>query len=79
MIIQKDFYMTLTLKIKGLTKQYDIPYPFKVIRTKDLITFDYTIDTLCRENPLKMNLVDKISKRFNPIKFFNNNILIELS
>ena len=79
LVSQKDFYITLTLKIKGLTKKYDIPYPFKVIKTKNLITFDYTIDTLCRDNLNKIDLVDQIVKRFNPIKFFNNNILIELS
>ena len=79
LVSQKDFYITLTLEIKGQMKKYEIPYPFKIEKTKDLITFDYTIDTLCRGNAIKSNLMHTIAERYNPIKFFNNNILIELS
>ena len=78
LVSQKDFYITLTMLIKGNQKKYDIPYPFKIKKTKGLITFDYTIDTLCKENSSKTDLVNTIKKRFSPVKFFDNNILIQL-
>ena len=78
LVSQKDFYITLTMLIKGVQKKYDIPYPFKIEKSKDLITFNYTVDTLCKDNQNKSDLVHTIKKRFNPIKFFDNNILIQL-
>ena len=78
MITQKDFYITFIMSIKGLTKKYEIPYPFDIIKSPNQIIFDYKVSKIC-SNDTAASMVLGLAKSMTPNKFFNNTIEINLS
>ena len=74
----KDFYVHFLLEtVKTPKKNYDIPVPFRVIKTKNELIFDYAIVNLTKRDPkydLAINsLVKTVGKKS---KFFNNTLTI---
>ena len=77
----KDFYMTLMLKTdEDVVKTYEMPVPFTVRVGKNTdAVFDYTIDTITRNEVAKKILIttlyNKVGKKS---KFYDNTVSIEI-
>ena len=76
LVSKKDFYITFTMLIKGVTKKYEIPYPYDIIEEEGSIIFDYTNDTLCCGSAKRIDFVSNLATQFSPVKFFNNQIIL---
>lgn len=49
----KDYYIILTLKVKGRNKTYELPYPFEnSIDDEVKLTFDYSLSLLHNNDPM---------------------------
>ena len=61
----KDFFICFQLEIpKGGIKTFEIPYPFNLKPEKKFIVFDYRLNTLTQNDPLKFVK----AKNFKPKK-----------
>ena len=61
---------------KNLTKNYEIPYPFKLIENDNNIRFSYRIDDLCRDNQAKIDYISEITDQ--PSKLYDKTIRLVL-
>jgi hypothetical protein len=75
----KDFYITFTIKIKGITKKYELPYPFSIDVEDDKLLFDYKIETLCNEHGFIEENIEEIKGDLNSNKLLNQVVVIELT
>jgi len=58
----KQFFIRFKLENDGKLIEYDLPYPFKVIKGENGYLFDYTLSAFCprsEEIYWKMKLMDK--------------------
>jgi hypothetical protein len=61
----QDYYVKFTIKTnKDLIKTYEVPYPFRVISTDNMVRFSYKVSDFCRDNPNKEQLL----REFEPIQ-----------
>jgi hypothetical protein len=69
----KDFFITFILEItKGGVKTFEIPYPYDIIKIKDGLLFDYTLNTLTHDDAYKFvkakNFTPKKNSKFYDVK-----------
>lgn len=58
----KQFFIRFKLEVDQLTKEYDLPYPFKVVKLDNGYLFDYSLSAFCprtEETYWKMLLMNK--------------------
>jgi hypothetical protein len=80
MLLQpKDFYITFTIKIKGLTKKYELPYPFAIDIEDNRLLFDYRIETLSNEHSFIEDNITDIKGDLNSNKLLDQVVVIELT
>lgn len=52
---------------KNLTKNYEIPYPFKLIDEDTCLRFSYKVTDLCNDNSKKVQFVESITRETNKL------------
>ena len=68
----KDFHFVFTLKTdKGLTKEYEIPYPFELSTGTDFIKFNYDIANFTQSD-YDLDIKVKIQPRSSKNKLYNS-------
>ena len=70
-----DYYIKFTIITdKGITKTYEVPFPFEITSTSTHIKFSYKIEDLCRGNFKKEEYI----RQFEPIsnKLYDKNLRI---
>lgn len=43
----KQFFIKFKIEYLNVTKEYELPYPFKIIKTNDGFLFDYCLSAFC--------------------------------
>lgn len=75
----KDFYLHFTLSCNGVTKTFELPYPFKTYTdsmSANILILDYKMTSFTQDLP---NIAEKAKQLFNKdkhMKFFNNIIRV---
>jgi len=55
-----EYYVKFILQTsKSLNKNYEIPYPFRVLHGDSFVKFSYTIADLCKKNQRKIDMVEQ--------------------
>ena len=55
-----EYYVKFMLQTnKNINKNYEIPYPYRVLHGDDFVKFSYTISDLCKENEKKIEFVEQ--------------------
>lgn len=75
----KDFYITFTIKIKGLTKTYELPYPFSIQIEDNQLLFDYRVSTLSHNHGILSPKITQIKGKSNANKLLDQVVSIELT
>lgn len=74
----KEFYLHFKLHIANNNYKYiEIPYPFNYRMEQNTIYFDYTNQSLSRNNS-EIELLIKLLKRHKHSKFYDNTLIIEV-
>ncbi len=61
----KDFYIVFNLITpKNVSKTYELPLPFNVIRESDHITFDYTLNNIIKKDSYIDYLIKTVYNKF---------------
>ena len=73
----KDFFCVFTLL--GLEKEnkktlYELPYPFNIKASNNVVEFDYTLDSFCLSNTAIKQQVNEV-KLIKTSKFFNKKVI----
>ena len=70
----KQYFIKLFLETGDKTKQYEIPYPFDVHEAEDMLTLNYHLSTVMKDEEviLQTKLLDISSKS----KLYNNLVYI---
>lgn len=73
----RDFFCIFTLFDQTKNKKiiYEIPYPFNIEHNDNKITFDYTLNTFCKNNKDIIE-ASKGTGRKKPSKFFNKKLVV---
>jgi hypothetical protein len=59
----KEFYMTLIIKtVKDETKQYHMPYPYRIEVTDDYVDFDYRLEHIYRSSSIVEDIVHELGE-----------------
>jgi hypothetical protein len=72
----KQFFIRFKILIDDIEKEYELPYPYKLIETDNGFIFDYCLSAFCppsNENYYKMLLCDKS----NASKIYNNYLFMK--
>jgi len=75
----KEFYLHFKLHVTGNTYKYiELPYPYYYKITPSSIMFDYTNNSLSKNNT-DIDVLIKLLKRAKHSKFYDNTLIIEIS
>jgi len=72
----KQFFIRFKILTGDIEKEYELPYPYKLIETDNGFIFDYCLSAFCppsNENYYKMLLCDKS----NASKIYNNYLFMK--
>lgn len=72
----KQFFIRFKILTNDIEKEYELPYPYKLIETNNGFIFDYCLSAFCppsNENYYKMLLYDKS----NASKLYNNYLFMK--
>lgn len=75
----KQFFIKLNLEINHDIKVFEIPYPYKLHKQSNGLTFEYTLSSLCNSNSSPLYYKLKTSDKASANKMYDNflNILID--
>ena len=72
----KQFFIRFKILSENIEKEYELPYPFKLVERDDVFLFDYSLSAFCppsNENYYKMLMCDKTKAS----KLYNNYLFIK--
>jgi len=74
----KDFFISFQLEIqKGGIKTFEIPYPYNLESNKSQILFDYRLNTLTHDDPLKFVKAKNFKPKKNS-KFYDVQMMMKI-
>jgi hypothetical protein len=74
----KDFFICFQLEIqKGGIKTFEIPYPYELSTKKKHILFDYRLDTLTHNDPIKFVKAKNFKPKKNS-KFYDVQMIMKI-
>jgi len=70
----KQYFIKLFIEVGDKTRQYEIPYPFDIHESKDMLTLNYHLSTIMKDEEviLQTKLLDVTGKS----KIYNNLVYI---
>lgn len=74
-----DYYVKFMLQTnKNVNKNYEIPYPYRVLTGDNYVKFSYTISDLCKSNQPKIDFVESHSPKENTNKIHDMRLTISI-
>lgn len=70
----KQYFIRLFLDVNGKQKQYEIPYPFDIHETGDILTLNYQLSTIAKDEEVKLQI--KFMDTTYKSKLYNNLVYI---
>jgi len=71
----KDFYLNFIIKTGNITKNFEIPYPFKVKEGNNCLYFSYSIDDFSQKN-IDLLIKAKLLKPKKRNKLYNSTVVL---
>jgi hypothetical protein len=72
----KQFFIKFNIESEGVVRVFELPYPFKIIKTEDKCILDYTLSALALGSTHINNTLKNFRIPQKPLKFYNSSIEI---